>query len=159
MTAAMQSAAIDRNVFALRAVRDLIKRTPRRHNQTVWAELDYDAVQFDDGDTAYVSCGTSACVAGWAVNLAGAKFVVQRGKEDQDGGRTVYFCSFALTPGGEEQHIETYARQVLGLSEAEAGYLFDGDLERAEVLALLKALVKGDNIVQINGNRIRAEKL
>ncbi|MBB3752434.1 hypothetical protein FHT44_004946 [Mycolicibacterium sp. BK634] len=131
-----------RNIFALRAVRDLIKKSPEKHAQDSWAAIEADQIVFPEGGVAKVSCGTTACVAGWAATLAGAKFLIE--EDDLEDG--VYYAEKVEGLDGQTYWVDSYARNVLGLKPSEAGLLFNGDLERKEVLKLLKRLIEGKDI-------------
>lgn len=133
-----------RNVFALKAVRDLIKKSPAKHDQTNWFSVSSDVVKFEDGSVAKVSCGTTACVAGWASSLAGDVLVIQPHDWDED--EQMFRPSNVQTLEGNTVYIENRGREVLGLTHNEAEYLFDQNRTRAEVLDNLKALIQGQQI-------------
>lgn len=135
-------ANMTRNIFALNAVRSLIKASPEKHDQGDWASIDVEQIEVPDGATVRLSCGTTACVAGWAATLAGAKFLFSSDSIDEG----AYHASEVETVDGRVQTVSEHAQKVLGLSYDEASILFDGDLERGEVLDLLKRLVKGKKI-------------
>lgn len=134
----------DRNIVALKAVRDLIKKHPEKHDQEQWVNVPADLVKFNDGGTALATCGTSACVAGWAVAMAGGKYLINRGCHEAREG--VYAPHRVVDPVGNAHLIEVYAAKVLGLTDKEADILFEATNSREEVLDMLKALIKGRKI-------------
>jgi hypothetical protein len=85
--------------------------TPTRYAQRrIWEEMQVD-------------CGTSFCVAGYAVALEGDAFVqpVEWGSPS----RVAEFC--VPVEGGEVQTISVRAQDLLGISESEAALLFDAN--------------------------------
>lgn len=117
---------INTELFAL--VRDAIKGQPGRHDQSTWESTNVET-----------SCGTTRCVAGWAIHLTtgekvfhwepGLAFVevsssvralaaehgIQAEPDDRDG--------MTLIPG--------LAASLLGLSQAQADVLFYADNDKA----------------------------
>jgi hypothetical protein len=106
-----------RNVELLTRVRDLIREDPSKLDMSDWAR----------------PCGTTACIAGWAVQLAGDKLefgdhqVVSRA---QDG----TLCD-----------VDTRAADLLGLNEYEVNALFY--CENEDAIPYLTDLIAGDDIV------------
>lgn len=84
----------------LSEVCDVIRNEPLRYNQTWWLSKRRDRIQVLP-PAGYPSCGTVGCVAGWAVTLKG---------------KTV-----------RDWDIESTARKLLGLDEAQATDLFSSD--------------------------------
>lgn len=132
-----------RNIAGLRAVRDIIKKSPEKHDQEAWVHVPADLVELEDGGSVLVSCGTQACVAGWAVAIAGGKYVIN---EYTDTEGEVYYPNFVVDPMGNRHTIEEYGEKVLGLDYFEAAYLFCSSHSREDVLDMLKALIKGKQI-------------
>ncbi|MBO0676907.1 hypothetical protein JRC04_05480 [Mycolicibacterium sp. S2-37] len=134
----------ERNIAALIAVRSLIKNSPDKHDQKQWVNIVPDLVKID-GELKYATCGTSACVAGWAAAINGAKYLITP-FTDFDEDDKVYRPNMVIDKKGQQHCIEDYAQEVLGLTNEEAELLFDGELPRKEVLRLLKRLIKGKKI-------------
>ncbi len=133
----------DRNIAGLRAVRDLIKKSPEKHNQESWVHIPVEMVDLGGGAKALVSCGTSACVAGWAAAIAGAKYIIDEYTDEEDG---VYYPGDVQDLAGNKRPIDHFAAEVLGLTSYEAGGLFAAENTRDEVLTMLKRLIKGKSI-------------
>jgi hypothetical protein len=80
-------------------------------------------------------CGTECCVAGGAVILT----IPANAKYDYDT-ETVKFKD------GRSEYVQSYAQRVMGLTSADANWLFDGDRRRRDVLAALDLLIAGKSI-------------
>ena len=76
-------------------------------------------------------CGTTACVAGWA-----AAFASPKGTKVWAGGSLEF-------PDGGGVDVMDVARCALGLSQADAGWLFDGIRTKDEVLEALDGIASG----------------
>jgi hypothetical protein len=103
-----------------RAVHDQIFLHPETHDQTAYFSIG--------------SCGTTACVAGWSLKLAGC--------EQQ-------LCADGLWRWAhpvmvERKKIPNMAAALLDLSLDDAGWLFWDERTREEVLNGLNALANGD---------------
>jgi len=69
-------------------VRKQIDLTPERWNQRLWIDTDETPDEEWEKDAAdRTVCGTAFCFAGWAVYLAGEKFIDQDYVRDEDGYR------------------------------------------------------------------------
>lgn len=112
------------NVDLMLQVRNQITTHPETHDQGSWA------------------CGTTACIAGWAVQLAGHELDWYR-----DEGVTV---AARTTSGGT---IEEEAEEELGLSPREAVVLFFTH-GNAEALALLNRMIEAGK----NGERVNLDE-
>lgn len=134
---------MSRNIFALQAVRDLIKKHPERHDQGHWGAVDASMLE-TEGPYQVASCGSTACVAGWASTLAGAKMLIDPSEHSVRGR---YFAERVLTLDGDTPLIGDHAQAVLGLASDEAKILFGAENTREEVLDMLKRLIKGKAIV------------
>lgn len=77
-----------------------------------------------------LSCGTSACIAGWAVHL-----------HPRAGLSAAYRQSLL---GGRFYDVEAHARTILGLTEEEADVLFFGRMKQsnAQAAALIRKCVE-----------------
>lgn len=132
-----------RNIPLLTQVRDLIQADASKLDMSLWASVPVDAVQLNGGITAKVSCGTTACVAGWTVQLAGDQLLV---REDQVAESTdTYDVSESVAKNGRVCGIEDRARKLLGLTYEEAGDLFFLDYAE-EVVEMLDRLIAGEDI-------------
>lgn len=127
------------NLDLLERVRDQILEEPESHRQDNWATVE---ALFDPPDLIrglpVVSCLTTACVAGWACTLSGDRMAVLREYVD---GRLVYVAQEAADTNGKFHSIGSRARGLLGLSVADASYLFYGARSREEVLDMLDWLI------------------
>lgn len=108
------------DVELLKKVRDKVTSDPEAHYQANWGRK--------------TSCGTTHCIAGWAAVLDGAAVDWE---DDGDG----YWE--AATVNGCAQHIETYAKEALGLTWEEASIFY---ASRDEALQQLDRLIeRGEN--------------
>lgn len=105
------------NLELLEKVRDKITQNPERHDQNNWG-------------SKTEQCGTTHCIAGWAAALDGA---VIDWEENGFGGWDADYVN------GGAQHIETYAKEALGLSPDQA-CIFYAPRDRA--LQLLGELIE-----------------
>jgi hypothetical protein len=87
-----------------------------------------------------VKCGTTACIAGWAVQLAGDFLLVQANQID-DG---TYNVMDSVAKNGRVCDISGRARKLLGLNYEEADALFLSDDDDA--MPLLGRLIAGEDI-------------
>ncbi len=135
------------NVPLLEQVRKTIQ-DESLHNQGIWANVRRSVLhsiterfQRPNG-VAYipVSCGTSACVAGWAAQLAGAKMLVSPSELSYDKEGLAEAIA-VLAPNGQVRDISVYAREQLGLTEEEANYLFAAGWSNKQVLSHLENLI------------------
>ena len=120
------------------AVRNVIRDNPERHDQgtwigNVWGDTKAPAATYrkyamapvpeTPADTENPVCGTTACVAGWAVILGETNHRI-------------------LQTWGLGTHIHERAMELLDLSDWQADYLFAGYLHRTDVLSYLDALIE-----------------
>ena len=136
-----------RNIELLTKVRDLVIKTPDRLEMGSWGTVAEDLVEFDDGHKAKVSCGTTACVAGWAVQLHGYKFIVDAENRELDG---AYFVTDCVAGNGRVMDIDEKARKLLGLTPEEADFLFL-DVGNDEVVDVLNDFIAGKTLAEITG--------
>jgi hypothetical protein len=98
-----------------------IKANPQSHDQNYYA--------------AQSACGTTGCVAGWTVFLedlvTDSQIVWEEGL-----GRTYGSSYFAAN--GQREHIADRARDLLGITPAQALALFDATRTLPEIETLLK---------------------
>lgn len=119
---------------AERLVRFLVEH-PQGHEQRMWITPTdagiamLDALPVDPA--ALVDCGTTACIAGWAVILDGARVRTQD---------RALFPRIVMNPDAEigsydyawnQETLVDYAQQVLGLNRDEVDWLFYMTSERA----------------------------
>lgn len=141
-----------RNIELLTQVRDLIKAEPAKLDMGLWGTVSADLVTFDNGSKAKVSCGTTACVAGWTVQLAGDKLLVEQDQYDNaypklgtdDEYEKVFTVSHSVAKNGRVVDIEERATKLLGLTPEEGGILFFEDTEL--VVERLGELIAGKDI-------------
>lgn len=140
------------NVPLLEQVRKIIE-DESRHKQSIWASVKRSILHTikerytpsgGGGTLIPVSCGTSACVAGWAAQAAGAKMLVnpEELSYDKDGFAE---SNFVLTMDGRMEDIGEYAAELLGLTNKERYYLFAADWTNEQVLENLDALIVAGN--------------
>lgn len=111
------------NVDLMLAVREQITSHPETHSQEMWG--------------LRTECGTTYCIAGWAVQLAGEQLV-------WEGREAAYIARHGEY--GYVISVHTAAREHLGLDRDESCDLFRGSLSQADALAKLDALIeKGKN--------------
>jgi len=138
------------NVALLRKVREQILHHPETHEQASWIttvtfelfESAAGAVQYPRGTRYFrhmqkVVCGTTACVAGWAVHLAGMEPLVGDIQAWSDGVYTRQAFQVTEEPGAGPAPIRSTARRLLGLNEIDADTLFDANNTRDFVLGSL----------------------
>lgn len=130
-----------RNIELLTEVRDLIEADQSKLNMNYWVSIPADTVEFNDGTTAKVSCGTTACIAGWAVQLNGDKLLVNE-YSDFEGDK--YLAEQCVARNGRVIDISHRAEKLLGLSNYEADVLFGGTNEVA--LPMLNTLINGESL-------------
>lgn len=135
-----------RNVELLTKVRDLIKTEPAKLDMGLWGTMPTDVIKFKNG-FAKVSCGTTACIAGWAVQLSGDKLLVR--EEDlctgweTDETTEVEFC---VARNGRSFLIDDRAQKLLGLVAEEADVLFL--CSDSQAVEYLDRLIAGQDIVE-----------
>lgn len=121
-----------------REVLDQIEADPQAFNMYSWSSY------VDEGDQFYnpasgewepvTECGTTYCIAGWAIHLAARKLGLPPSLDPWEEADAVRSATGVTL---ETYYSETAAR-LLGLDEMEAGDLFHGDPE--ETLPLLRRL-------------------
>lgn len=121
-----------RNIELLTQVRDLVKAEPAKLDMGLWASIDHSLVEFSGRDYGKVSCATTACIAGWTVQINGDQLVVY-GKD-----ANVYDC---VGKNHRVMDIEDRARKLLGLSFDEACELFS--CQENEAVSFLDTLIAG----------------
>lgn len=132
-----------KNLEKLVMTRALVKEERRqgKWDQTVWVGGLGEA---DETGVRPVTCGTTACVAGWAVLVDGGLFlsdqwVLARPDDPKSRVTRIYADNDELV---EATGIEDRARRLLGLDRYEADELFDGDNDYEDVTRILKRLIK-----------------
>jgi hypothetical protein len=106
------------NVELLNKVLDLIDDKPHKWQQGSWIDgyVDQEVREaFEQG--RYTECGTQACVAGWAVLLAG-KLKPQIGRYGRQ------LVGFLDNDGGEVASPRFQAEELLGIDVWQAHYVF-----------------------------------
>jgi hypothetical protein len=137
------------NTDLMRRVAEVIRNNPERHSQTVWIEAHivpfaptfFQAARAEEiapyalrplpekpEDPDRPVCMTTACVAGWAAVLGAPPGTV--------------FRNLSVTPPGGTRptFIWNYARNLLGLTESQADWLFAPYRSREQILAALDYL-------------------
>ena len=117
---------------------------PGRYDQTTWQTIGVEEVDgFGSDGTAEVSCATTGCVAGTAAMLAGDVGIANLYDRTSRDGKEVYSIGKVLTKAGRTVGIRQRGREVLGLSEEDANWLFDGHRRLPEVINALIELSEG----------------
>lgn len=165
-----------RNTEVILKLLDLITYVPRAHDQSLWASIKVSRDDFSDlpedtkvpdwADPDYLnnfqvakdfipglSCGTTACVAGWTALLSGAKPIltndaVERNLRDTENEIQI---STVLTKDNKFVDIEDYAQKVLGITSDEALHLFSESRQRPTLIQLLTDLANGKKILDSSG--------
>lgn len=115
-----------------------IEAHPETHDQFSWIVTDWKEWAGDSlpSMAELQSCGTTACVAGWTVLLgAPAEVRVQHQRDNADGGVWSDFYRW----------VPDRATELLGITTAEADYLFDSTRSRAQVISHLMELRDGNH--------------
>ncbi|MER6853775.1 hypothetical protein AB0A81_38750 [Streptomyces flaveolus] len=109
-------------------IRTHIAEYPEHHDQEAWLS-GADVLHPEDDLNSPDHCGTTLCVAGYAVHLTG---------------HTLLTGGAVHVRGTDKWHTtEQVARDELGLSDDDATWLFDRRRTRAEVLRALSQLADG----------------
>jgi hypothetical protein len=128
----------------------IIRNQPDRWRQGSWFNGEWagywaDADKYVEGVTVEQareslnpgrSCGSTACVAGWAAILTAPPGTRLRG-------------THLRLPEGKDAYTSVMAAEALGLSGWDGDWLFDGGRVREEVLAALDSIAAGDEMVRI----------
>ncbi len=120
-----------------RAVLKVVKADDGRYDQTLWGELGTNGLSSSLMAEPVDVCGTSACVAGWAVlyGVPGARLAESRKyRGDYD----------FVTSDGEVVEAEDVAGELLGLDYNQAAWLFGGNRNKKDVIAALKHIADGE---------------
>lgn len=140
-------------------------------NQATWSSLNPEVlrssktINFDLGSAfgesdqyVGVSCGTSACTAGWAVILSGGVLAFSKYNFARLIDPDLYtddeeiIVSEVYDPKRKELiSIPTWAQELLNLTNREHTYLFDIDRNEAQVLESLDAISSGKTVSQSAG--------
>jgi hypothetical protein len=153
----------------LRAVVDFVTIHPEKHEQGVWAHLDFraagvtadevlpDGTELSGGWATLnvprpgpaLSCGTSACLAGWAAQFSGARPVTYLGRygdlghvRDEIGANGgARLDTWISRAGGEPRTAAILARnEVFGLRYCQPEYLFSASNSTATLRAMVAAI-------------------
>lgn len=153
------------NKHLLLKVWNFIAPNPELHDQQRWAEV-HDLAVANNGEVMArsipdqyvdllatplapeIQCGTTACVAGWTVALAGDKFItrlvdawVRNGTYTEEDKTNI---NNVLTSDGRNISISDRAEELLGLTPRESGLLFDGENSRHSLRSMIVDLLNGD---------------
>jgi hypothetical protein len=140
-----------KNLEQLVMTRALVKEEIRqgKWDQGSWAT---ELVKSDETGLREPSCGTTACVAGWAVIVDGGKFlnagaVAARPEELEDPNLLTWKQEVRVPKTGQWVEFDTIsvaarARRLLGLNYHEAEELFRASRTEDEIMDLLKQHIK-----------------
>lgn len=110
-----------------------IREFPETYDQSTWGSIDIIDPLHPDGDAR--SCGTAACVAGWAVRLASPLhlgLVLDEIPHHR-------YCDDTV-------HVSFAAQHLLGLDSDEADSLFECSNPKHNVLETLDAMTHRPNL-------------
>lgn len=138
------------NIEALRQVQKQINIRPELHNQGSWGLISCEEAQKLNPTTVGLTfglathCGTAACVAGWAVELAGYDMVIEpRELESALVCDTDAVAVGTCTDGEYIYLIRDKAQELLGLTVDQASHLFSGANTRDQINVYIDALCEG----------------
>lgn len=121
-----------------------ITNEPDWYAQGTWLTVATDEVDWGDNGRAQVSCQTTGCVAGTASMLAGDLGMVTILSDTMTvGGRRVFAIHDIVTKAGDQMSVRSRGKELLGLSEDQANWLFDSCRELPEVVQALTELSEG----------------
>lgn len=143
----------ERNIELLTKIRDLVKLAPQKLDMDYWSTIPYDMVQLDDGSQAKVSCGTTQCIAGWAVQLSGYQFLV--GPDNLVSSDDVYYPESCVAEDGVADIYEK-AVDLLGLTACEADLLFLA-INNSEAIDALDLFIAGKSLDEIRDELFSSE--
>jgi hypothetical protein len=117
------------------AVYSIIRLFPENHQQQLWVSSTFttlgELLESDEGartaDSIY-SCGTTACVAGWAHIIAGDNDTVLSDHSD-----TVFRS----------------ATKLLGITEPNADWLFSAYRSKEDIIEALEFIIQGKDITPL----------
>jgi hypothetical protein len=111
---------------------DYIHAFPEKHNQRKWITGDAETDTFY-GDT---TCGTAACLAGWAALFSGAKPVVEY--SDRHG-----YSYVRSNDGDGAKGVKPLAEEILDLNHEESYVLFHANNSREQIREFINNLNEG----------------
>ena len=120
---------------------------PGRYDQGTWqTALPEELSTSFRGRYAEVSCPTTGCVAGTAAMLAGDVGLAREHRLINVNGQERYTISNVRTANGKTVEIRERGRQLLGLDEQQASWLFSGERKLPEVVQALIELSSGEQL-------------
>lgn len=126
------------NVDRLRAELEFVTANPDRWRQGVW--LDTSEVEASDAEPGRDwTCGTTACLAGWAALHHGYVPHVVR----YDDGDVEVADDFVSDPDGKVRYVRDAACEVLSLPVRAARYLFDAANSLRDLWEYARVLTRG----------------
>ena len=124
-----------RNTELFERIADEIEFFPESYNQGAWGKI------IEGAKAKQTACGTAFCIAGHASHLTG--WLPQHPQEWDN----------VIRPKGDTYlEVSDVARRELGLTQAEAEFLFDGDWKpkrKYTVPEALRAIGNGANILDV----------
>jgi hypothetical protein len=132
---------------------------PSRYHQQSWQTVARDLVDFGPGGRAEVSCQTTGCVAGTVSMMAGDRGLVHQDESPQRvNGVDVFSINQVIRPDGRIVDIRRRGQELLGLSDADASWLFNGDRKLPEVIFALTELAEGKAISKRSSSDMDVEE-
>ena len=138
---------------------------PRRWVQETWAAVPYGAFKeaVDNGEKTIgkfnidstvlpAGCGTTGCIAGWAVMLTGHRLAVTEVEgelawmENEEGLDEAYIM-YAVDGEGEVRYISELAAELLGLGLSEAWKLFSGENTVEDIVRISDEIIARESRV------------
>jgi hypothetical protein len=131
---------------------------PDRYHQQSWQTVARDLVNFGPSGRAEVSCQTTGCVAGTVSMMAGDRGVVHNESPMRVNGIDVFSINQVIRPDGRVVDIRRRGQELLGLSDQDASWLFNGDRKLPEVIFALTELAEGKEISRRNSSEMDADE-
>lgn len=146
---------------------NFIAENPDRHNQGSWGEvtaqllaelMPTDMTQGEDADeftrhymkvtrqpTVEITCGTTACVAGWTCLLAGDDFVIEADDDELANLKGKLDIEYVISRDNVQHTVGGRAMDLLGLDSDQADMMFDGNNSRSYLRAMVLALLNNED--------------
>lgn len=130
------------NVDALRRELEFVTAEPDRWDQGQWIDVPYDVLAGTAAPGVDWTCGTTACLAGWAALHAGCEPYVEHhggGSEDFDHDPDLV----RVVETGEVHSVRDFARRRFGITYDQANLLFNGACTLLDLWEFAHALTDG----------------
>lgn len=137
-----------RNIELLTKIRDLIERDPGKLDMGSFSKISENELgrHLGYGEVIEIDCGTTQCIAGWAVWLCGYRFRASVGDLDVDS-RDCYAFE-CIDSVGRFRSIDASARELLGITWNDAEFLFY-EVGNNDAVDVLNDFIAGKSRVEI----------